>query len=482
MLDSVQSGTPRRQGMRLPRTLLALVGCAVLALTGVVPAVAVAAPQPVPVKASHTIGYDGYSFLIDGQRTYLWSGEFHYYRLPSPDLWLDIFQKMKAAGFNATSLYFDWDYHSPAPGVYDFTGVRDVDKLLDYAQQAGLYVIARPAPYINAEVDSGGLPGWLTTKDEQNRSADPRFLKYTDEWLTQIDRIIARHQLTNGTGSVIAYQVENEYYNGSAAARSYMQHLEDKARADGITVPLTGNNNGTFNSGAGALDVDGPDSYPQGFDCSNPTKWNGVPDISYDHPAGKPLYSPEFQGGAFDPWGGPGYDKCAQLINDQFANVFYKQNIAVGATAQSFYMLYGGTHRGWLGMPENYTSYDYGAAIRETRQFDAKFYEDKLIGYMTQAVAPLTHTDSIRAAAPDNSAIIDTARMDSETGTQFHVIRHSNSTATSVDTTHVALDFNATPGAVTYTRDDAETGPLTYAGTWSHVANQSYTTGDYKQT
>ena len=49
-----------------------------------------------------------------------------------------------------------------------------------------------------------------------------------------------------------------------------MKHLEDKARADGITVPLTGNNNGTFNSGVGALDVDGPDSYPQGFDCSQP--------------------------------------------------------------------------------------------------------------------------------------------------------------------------------------------------------------------
>ena len=46
---------------------------------------------------------------------YLWSGEFHYFRLPSP-AWLDIFQKMKAAGFNAVSLYFDWGYHSPRPG------------------------------------------------------------------------------------------------------------------------------------------------------------------------------------------------------------------------------------------------------------------------------------------------------------------------------------------------------------------------------
>ena len=68
------------------------------------------------VATTHTVSYDHYSFMIDGRRTYLWSGEFHYFRLPSPDLWRDIFQKMKAAGFNAVSLYFDWDYHSPRPG------------------------------------------------------------------------------------------------------------------------------------------------------------------------------------------------------------------------------------------------------------------------------------------------------------------------------------------------------------------------------
>jgi beta-galactosidase GanA len=437
---------------------------------------------PAAHATTHTVTYDGYSFMIDGKRTYLWGGEFHYFRLPSQDLWLDVLQKMKAAGFNAVSLYFDWGYHSPAPGVYDFTGVRDVDKLLDMADQLGIYVIARPGPYINAEVDGGGFPGWLSTTAGTTRTSSPEYLKYSDQWQTQIDRILARHQLTNGTGSVIEYQVENEYYNGSAAGRAYMQHLEDKAKADGITVPLVGNNNGTFNSGDAALDVDAADSYPQGFNCSNPTKWNGVPDISYDHVAGKPLATAEFQGGAFDPWGGPGYDKCAQLINDQFADVFYKQNIAVGATSQSFYMTYGGTNWGWLGEPENYTSYDYGAAIRETRQLDPKYYEDKLIGYFTHAVAPLTMTDPINAIPPDNTKIVDTARMNPDTKTQFHVLRHGDSTSTSVDTTHIAIDLNAQPiKDVSYTYDDVDPA-LQYAGTWSHVANQSYTGGDYKNT
>ncbi|MEU6285831.1 beta galactosidase jelly roll domain-containing protein, partial [Streptomyces sp. NPDC047028] len=186
-----------------------------------------------------------------------------------------------------------------------------------------------------------------------------------------------------------------------------------------------------------------------------------------------------FQGGAFDPWGGPGYDKCAELINDKFADVFYKQNIAVGATSQSFSMTYGGTNWGWLGMPQNYTSYDYGAAIRENRQLHPKYYEDKLIGYFTQAVAPLTKTDPLAATPPDNTKITDTARVNPDTGTQFHVLRHTDSTATSTDKTHVTIDLGAHTG---YTYDDLDPA-LDYSGGWSHAgAEQDWTEGDYKRT
>ena len=59
------------------------------------------------------------------------------------------------------------------------------------------------------------------------------------DWLRHIDPIIARHQLTNGKGSVILYQVENEY--GSNTDATYMQQLEQQVGADGITVPLTHN-------------------------------------------------------------------------------------------------------------------------------------------------------------------------------------------------------------------------------------------------
>src|ERR671932_472359 len=199
---------------------------AALALTV---AVAAATPAAAAAAPAHTVSYDHYSLKLDGQRLYVWSGEFHYWRLPSPDLWRDVLQKMRAAGYNATSIYFDWGYHSPKPGVYDFTGVRDVDKLLDIADEVGIYVIARPGPYINAETDGGGFPGWLTTQKGRARSSAPDYTEAYRDWLRRIDAIIARHQVTNGTGSVILYQVENEY--GSNTEAAYMQDMERQGGA-----------------------------------------------------------------------------------------------------------------------------------------------------------------------------------------------------------------------------------------------------------
>jgi hypothetical protein len=144
-------------------------------------------PAPAPPAAdgrAHTVGFDRYSMLIDGRRLVIWSGEVHPFRLPSPSLWRDVLQKLRAHGYNAISIYVAWNYHSPAPGQYDFTGVRDLDLFLRTAAETGLYVILRPGPYINAEVDAGGFPGWLTAAPGVARTSDPAYLKHADEWLT----------------------------------------------------------------------------------------------------------------------------------------------------------------------------------------------------------------------------------------------------------------------------------------------------------
>ena len=120
---------------------------------------------------------------------------------------------MKAEGYNAVTIYFNWAYHSPEPGVYDFSGVRNVNKLLDDAAQVGLYVIARPGPYINAETSGGGLPGWLTTEAGKARTNAPDYRPQPTTGCPTSTRSSRKHQLTNGTGTVILYQIENELAN-----------------------------------------------------------------------------------------------------------------------------------------------------------------------------------------------------------------------------------------------------------------------------
>lgn len=49
------------------------------------------------------VAWDKYSLFVKGERLFVFSGEFHYQRLPVPELWLDVFQKLRANGFNTIS-------------------------------------------------------------------------------------------------------------------------------------------------------------------------------------------------------------------------------------------------------------------------------------------------------------------------------------------------------------------------------------------
>ncbi|MFG3150951.1 beta-galactosidase [Streptomyces sp. NPDC048219] len=228
------------------RVFSALAGTTVLGLAlggsvsgGAVPASGASGPvptgpPPAPPGADgvrHRVAFDRHSLLVDGRRLVLWAGELHPFRLPSPSLWRDVLQKMRAYGFNAVVVPVAWNQHSPAPGRYDFSGVRDLDLFLRTAAETGLYVVLRPGPYIGADVDAGGLPGWLTTAEGDARSTDPAFLRHADEWLTHVDAIAARHQYTRGTGTVLLYRLD-------APRRDLLSHLHEKVRADGVDVPL----------------------------------------------------------------------------------------------------------------------------------------------------------------------------------------------------------------------------------------------------
>lgn len=194
------------------------------------------------------------------------------------------------------------------------------------------------------------------------------------------------------------------------------------------------------------------DSYPLGFDCQDSEYWPyQVSTFWRGYHEGfnptEPLYIPEFQGGAFDPWGGTGYENCNELTNHQFEKVFYKNNYAQGATMQSIYMTYGGTNWGSMAYPGVYTSYDYGSAISESRQLTYKYGELKLQGYFTQTVKPFSSTFWFGQSNVDNTKIYVDSLQDVYSGTQFYIVRHQNSTSTELDTFHITV--NSTDGTFT---------------------------------
>ncbi len=306
---------------------------------------------------------------------YLDSGEFHPFRLPVPSLWLDIFQKIKALGYSGVSFYANWALLEGQQGNFTAKGIFAFEPFFEAASQAGLYLLARPGPYINAEVSGGGFPGWLQRTKAVLRTPD--YLNYTDNYMSNIGAIIAKAQITNG-GPVILVQPENEYSQGVSGPfvpnHNYFMAVEEQLRNAGIVVPFISNDqtpNGFFapGNGTGTVDIYGHDTYPLGFDCGNPTIWPQR-DLPTDYRALHLEQSPntpyalvESQGGSIDPWGGVGFAKCEQLLNEQYERIFYKNDYSFGVTIFNVYMTYGGTNWGNLGFSGGYTSVCYPFAV-----------------------------------------------------------------------------------------------------------------------
>lgn len=129
-----------------------------------------------------------------------------------------------------------------------------------------------------------------------------------------------------------------------------MNHLMKQFRDLGINVPFI--NNVAWPSGINApgteaaVDIYGHDAYPLGMNCTDPTYWpdgDVLPtnwrETHLEQSPSTPYMLVEFQGGAYQPWGGDGFEKCAEFTNHEFERVFYKNNIAAGATIFNVYMV-----------------------------------------------------------------------------------------------------------------------------------------------
>ncbi|UKZ81132.1 hypothetical protein TrVFT333_008902 [Trichoderma virens FT-333] len=433
------------------------------------------------------VTWDEHSLFIHGERVMIFSGEVHPFRLPVPSLYLDLFQKIKALGFNMVSFYVDWALLEGKPGNFRADGIFDLEPFFEAATKAGIYLLARPGPYINAEVSGGGFPGWLQRVKGILRTDAPDYLHATDNYMAHIASIIAKAQITNG-GPVILYQPENEYSAGHAGVvfpnKPYFQYVIDQALNAGVVVPLI--NNDAFPGGTSAPGTglgSGHDGYPVGFDCAHPYSWpeNGLPTTYHQQhlsiSPNTPFSLVEFQGGSFDPFGGWGFEQCSILVNHEFERVFYKNNYAAGVTIFNLYMIFGGTNWGNLGHPGGYTSYDYGSSIREDRTVDREKYSELKLQGQFMKVSPgyitTTPGNTTQGVYSDNRDIAITPLLAEESG-NFFVVRHANYSSTA--STSYTIKLPTSEGEITIPQQG---GSLTLNGRDSKFHVTDYPVGNY---
>ncbi len=379
------------------------------------------------------ITYDKNSLIIDGKRVFIKSGAFHYFRCPGVDVAHDRFLKLKAGGYNTVDIYFNWNYHSKSNGEYDFSGIKDVRKILQTAKDVGLFVIARPGPFINGEVNAGGLPFWLLKEDgviPRNRIGSeyhysPEYMKFITQWYNAIIPQIRDFD------NIIAFQIENEYATDEMDEQ-YMRELYQMARDRGITCPIFHNDAFIAGLWADVVDIYACDIYPY----INPNQnWrednfcfdtlDNVEDIVRMSKEDAPIFIAEMQGGWFDKWDGIGYEKMRAALGDEQINIVTKTALSQGCTMFNHYMAIGGTSWDDLACDEVYTSYEFTAGIDEYGSIRENFYKSKEINYLINSFGFTNTGERENIDLGENSYCVK--RKDFENDSYWIFLRNFNS-------------------------------------------------------
>ncbi len=307
-----------------------------------------------------TLTRDG--LFLDGQPFYLLAGQIHYFRFPQAE-WRSILLTAKAAGLNTVDTVIPWNLHEPEEGTFDFDGLANLPAYLDLCHELGLYVIARPGPYICAEWENGGIPAWLGGKtDITYRLDNPAYLAATRRWFDTLLPILAARQADRG-GPIILVQIENEHWaSGVYGHDAHQATLAEACLAHGIRVPLY--------TCMGAMP--GVAEFRNG--------WTGIDRKLAETRAcwpDNPMIVSELWSGWFDNWGASRHNGKSPAALDMRLH----ELTAVGASGLSHWMWAGGTNFGFWGgrtvggdTIHMTTSYDYDAPVSEYGGLTEKYF------------------------------------------------------------------------------------------------------------
>lgn len=333
---------------------------------------------------------EGKQLVLKGEPFQILSGEVEYARVPRAD-WRDRLRKIKAMGLNTVTVYVFWNLHETRPGVFDFSGQKDVAEFLREAQKEGLYVVLRPGPYVCAEWDLGGYPAWLL-KDSKGdgsnetavllRSSQAEYMAAARRWMLRLGQELAPLQASRG-GPIIAVQVENEYgsFNVKEDRQQYLQQVLQMVKDAGFGESLL-------------YTADGGEELPKGsipgllaaIDFGTGDLAHEVPLLQAFEP-NAPVFIAEYWDGWFDHWGEKHHVTDAAVQQAEIRTAIEK------GYSISLYMVEGGTSFGWMNGANsdggNYqpdvSSYDYDAPIDEAGRPRAKYFA------MRSMIAEATH-------------------------------------------------------------------------------------------
>ncbi len=106
------------------------------------------------------------------------AGSMHYWRV-EPARWAACLRAIHDLGLTIVETPVPWRIHELAPGRFDWQGPCDLGKFLEAARAAGLAVVLRPGPCVNAELNGFGIPDHVLS----DPSCQARTSRGTPAWL-----------------------------------------------------------------------------------------------------------------------------------------------------------------------------------------------------------------------------------------------------------------------------------------------------------
>ncbi|OME88625.1 MULTISPECIES: glycoside hydrolase family 35 protein [Paenibacillus] len=343
-------------------------------------------------------------YLLNGQPYRIISGAIHYFRVV-PGYWEDRLLKLKACGFNTVETYIAWNVHEPKEGEFNFSGMADVVSFIELAGKLGLHVIVRPSPFICAEWEFGGLPGWLLGYGEVRlRCSDPLYLSKVDHYYDELIPRLVPLLSTHG-GPILAVQVENEY-GSYGNDHAYLEYLRAGLVRRGVDVLLFTSDGPTDEMLlGGSLD-----------DVHATVNFGSRVEESFrkyrEYRTEEPLMVMEFWNGWFDHWMEDHHVRDAADVAGVLDEMLEK------GSSINMYMFHGGTNFSFYSGANHIqtyepttTSYDYDAPLTEWGDKTEKYEAVRLVldkhGFKQGCVFP----DPIPKAAYGKVALSEMAGL-----------------------------------------------------------------------